>query len=98
MRPVTVRRLRWGDGDRVMQAHDVIHWLSVATALVLAAFVAVRDPGRSLFEQSMRALGVEGLLIQPLSLLSAASWVFVALMISYAATWIALRALVGARG
>lgn len=81
-----------------MQAEDVIHWASVAMALVVAFLVAVRDPGRSLFEHAMRAFGVTGLLIQPLWLLSAAVWVFAALVIAYAGTWIALRALTGVRG
>ncbi len=81
-----------------MQADDVIHRASVAIALVVAFLVAVRDPGRSLFEHAMRALGVTGLLIQPLSLLTAAVWVIAALVIAYAATWIALRALSGVRG
>ena len=81
-----------------MQGDDIIHWLSVVTALALASLVAVRDPGRSLFEQAMRGFGVTGLLIQPLSLFSAAAWVFAALMIVYAGTWIALRMLTGVRG
>lgn len=81
-----------------MHGDDVIHWVSVAVALALAALVAVRDPGRSLFEQAMRTLGVTGLLIQPLSLLSAAAWVFAALTIVYTGTWIALRTLVEVRG
>lgn len=81
-----------------MQVEDVIHWASVALALVVAFLVAVGDPGRSLFEHAMRAFGVTGLLIQPLWLLSAAAWVFVALLIAYAGAWIALRALIGVRG
>ena len=81
-----------------MHGDDVIHWVSVAVALALAALVAVRDPGRSLFEQAMRTLGVTGLLIQPLSLLSAAVWVFAALTTVYTGTWIALRTLVEVRG
>ena len=72
----------------------MIHWTSVAVALVAGAWTAVHEPALPLFEQTTRALNLASLPVQLLVIVFWMGEVFVAMALTYALSVMAMRALV----
>ena len=80
-----------------MNEDRIVRWAAMATALLTGALVAARDPGVSLFERLTRSGGISGPVLQPMSLLWTALWVFFALVIAYVIVSLAVRTILAGR-
>lgn len=62
---------------------EVRHWSALIVALIAGIVFTVRGPGETIFEQAAREVGLMGAVLTPLSLLTEAFLIFIAMLVAY---------------